>query len=108
MTEWTGTTGGNAIRSSSLKGKPGKTVSITENGNYDYLMGADLDMKNPAVLEELDRWGRWYLETVGMDGFRLDAVKHIDVSFFPALAGKAALGKRKGSFRQWESTGIQM
>lgn len=53
-----------------------------ENGNYDYLMGADLDMGNPAVVEELDRWGKWYLETTGVDGFRLDAVKHISFSFF--------------------------
>lgn len=53
-----------------------------ENGNYDYLMGADLDMEHPEVVEELDRWGAWYLETTGVDGFRLDAVKHISFSFF--------------------------
>lgn len=53
-----------------------------ENGNYDYLMGADLDMSSPKVIEELDRWGRWYLETTGVDGFRLDAVKHIRASYF--------------------------
>ena len=54
----------------------------TENGNYDYLMGADLDMGNPEVVAELDRWGSWYLETTGADGFRLDAVKHIRSDFF--------------------------
>ena len=53
-----------------------------ENGNYDYLMGADLDMGSPKVIEELDRWGKWYLETTGVDGFRLDAVKHIRASYF--------------------------
>ena len=53
-----------------------------ENGNYDYLMGADLDMSAPQVIEELDRWGKWYLETTGIDGFRLDAVKHIRFAFF--------------------------
>ena len=53
-----------------------------ENGNYDYLMGADLDMNAPKVIEELDRWGRWYLETTGVDGFRLDAVKHIRATYF--------------------------
>lgn len=53
-----------------------------ENGNYDYLMGADLDMNAPRVIEELDRWGRWYLETTGVDGFRLDAVKHIRATYF--------------------------
>lgn len=53
-----------------------------ENGNYDYLMGADLDMGNHEVIEELDRWGKWYVEMTGADGFRLDAVKHIRFSFF--------------------------
>ena len=53
-----------------------------ENGNYDYLMGADLDFSNPQVVDELNQWGRWYLETTGLDGFRLDALKHIDASFF--------------------------
>ncbi|MBO1702359.1 alpha-amylase [Eubacterium callanderi] len=53
-----------------------------ENGNYDYLMGADVDMTNREVVEELKRWGKWYLETANMDGFRLDAVKHIRFEFF--------------------------
>lgn len=53
-----------------------------EFGNYDYLMGADLDMSDPEVLEELDRWGKWYYDFTGVDGFRLDAVKHIDFKFF--------------------------
>lgn len=53
-----------------------------ETGNFDYLMGADIDFQAPYVTEELYRWGEWYLDTVGMDGFRLDAVKHITSRFF--------------------------
>ena len=53
-----------------------------ENGNYDYLMGADLDMGSPAVVAELDRWGKWYIDFTGVDGVRLDAVKHISFTFF--------------------------
>lgn len=53
-----------------------------EFGNYDYLMGVDLDMSDEEVLEELDRWGKWYFEFTGIDGFRLDAVKHIDFNFY--------------------------
>lgn len=53
-----------------------------ENGNFDYLMGADLDMSNPEVVRELDSWGRWYLDFTGVDGFRMDAVKHINSPFF--------------------------
>lgn len=59
-----------------------------EFGNYDYLMGVDLDMSDPEVLEELDRWGKWYYDFTGVDGFRLDAVKHIDFSFFKVWLGK--------------------
>lgn len=53
-----------------------------ENGNYDYLMGADVDFDNPEVLKELYRWGKWYLDTTGVDGLRLDAVKHINADFY--------------------------
>lgn len=53
-----------------------------EDGNYDYLMGCDLDMSNPMVRKELDDWGRWYLNLVKPQGVRLDAVKHIEFSFF--------------------------
>jgi alpha-amylase len=54
-----------------------------ENGNYDYLMGNDIEFRNPYVREELKRWGCWYVNTAGFDGFRLDALKHITPDFFP-------------------------
>lgn len=54
-----------------------------EFGNYDYLMGDDIEFRNPAVREELKRWGCWYAEATGIDGFRLDALKHITPTFFP-------------------------
>jgi len=52
-----------------------------EYGNFDYLMGADTEFRNPNVREELKYWGRWYVETTGVDGFRLDAVKHMNPMF---------------------------
>lgn len=39
-------------------------------------------MNSPEVRTEYARWGRWYLETTGIDGIRIDAVKHIQFSFF--------------------------
>lgn len=54
-----------------------------ENGNSDYLMGANIDFDNPQVVEHLKEWGEWYLDMTHVDGFRLDAVKHIDSDFFP-------------------------
>lgn len=53
-----------------------------EYGNYDYLMGADIDFTNPKVVEECTKWGKWYLELTKVDGLRLDAVKHIPADFY--------------------------
>ena len=53
-----------------------------EFGNYDYLMGSDVHLVDPAVSAEMDRWGRWYVETTGVDGLRLDALKHVGADFF--------------------------
>lgn len=54
----------------------------SEYGNFDYLMGADVDMYHPKVVEGLQHWGRWFVDTTNVDGFRLDAVKHIPASFY--------------------------
>lgn len=53
-----------------------------EFGNFDYLMGADIDFQNEEVRKELLNWGKWYIETTDVDGFRLDAVKHINADFY--------------------------
>ena len=45
-------------------------------------MGADLDFSNPRVVKECTDWGKWYLNFTKVDGFRLDAVKHIDANFY--------------------------
>ena len=53
-----------------------------EMGNYDYLMGVDIDLHDPEVYEQLVKWGTWYVETTGVDGLRLDAIKHMSRSFY--------------------------
>lgn len=53
-----------------------------ERGNYDYLMGCDVDFNNLDTVNDLNYWGKWFLEQTGVDGFRLDAVKHIRSSFY--------------------------
>ena len=65
-----------------LKGKEFDLNVDLEKGNFDYLMGCDLDMSNPEVCGELKYWGEWYLDTTGVDGFRFDAVKHVSADFF--------------------------
>lgn len=53
-----------------------------EMGNYDYLMGVDIDLGNEEVYQQLLKWGIWYLEASGVDGLRLDAVKHMSRTFY--------------------------
>ena len=57
-------------------------VDHADNGNYDYLMGSDVDVNDPRVAEELTRWGEWYIRETGVDGLRLDALKHISKKFY--------------------------
>lgn len=60
-----------------FEGKSFDDQVALEKGNFAYLMGCDLDFQNEEVRAELTRWGQWHLDTTGVDGFRLDAVKHI-------------------------------
>lgn len=52
-----------------------------EFGNFDYLMGTDVHLTDPKVMDHLIEWGSWYLETTGVDGLRMDALKHMGRDF---------------------------
>ena len=52
-----------------------------EFGVYDYLMFANIDYHHPDVREEVLNWGKWFIEETKCDGFRLDAIKHINYDF---------------------------
>ncbi|KGF72203.1 cytochrome C oxidase subunit II [Neosynechococcus sphagnicola sy1] len=65
-----------------FKGKEFDRNVNLEKGNFDYLMGCDLDMSHPEVVGELKYWGEWYINTTNVDGFRFDAVKHVSADFF--------------------------
>lgn len=56
-----------------------------EKNNFDYLMYADIDYNNEFVVEEVKRWASWIIDTLHLDGFRLDAIKHIDQNFIKLL-----------------------
>ena len=66
-----------------LDGKRFDDQVALDYGNYAYLMGCDLDFQDPWVQGEIVYWGKWFLDQTGVDGFRLDAVKHISAWFFP-------------------------
>ncbi len=63
-------------------GEGWENVVDEEKGNYDYLMFNDIEFRNPAVRDELKKWGKWLHDTIGFDGVRLDAVKHIAPEFY--------------------------
>lgn len=65
-----------------LEGRSFDQFVDLEKGSYDFLLGCDLDMDNEQSRGELMYWGRWVLDTTGVDGFRLDAIKHIPTWFF--------------------------
>jgi len=52
-----------------------------ENGNYDYLMFADIDFDHPEVVDEMIKWGVWVAKELNLNGMRLDAIKHINEGF---------------------------
>lgn len=56
-----------------------------EKGNFDYLMNADIDHNHPDVREELKRVTDFML-SLGYDGFRYDALKHISFEFIDDLS----------------------
>ncbi len=52
-----------------------------EYGNYDYLLGNNLDYSVLKMRQEAMDWGRWFTNTLKLDGYRIDAVKHLSASF---------------------------
>ncbi|WP_280138108.1 alpha-amylase [Alkalicoccus daliensis] len=60
---------------------------VDEFGNYDFLMFANIDYQHPEVKEEMIHWASWFAEETGVDGFRLDAIKHINHLFIADFIG---------------------
>lgn len=52
-----------------------------EKGNFDYLMFADIELENKDVKKELLAWANWFIEELSLDGFRMDALKHMEKNF---------------------------
>ena len=73
---------GNTHKLYRLKDKGFETEVSNERGNYDYLLGNDIDTRESFVIGELRYWGRWFVDQTNVNGFRIDAVKHVRSSFF--------------------------
>ncbi|OCL25421.1 hypothetical protein U472_13820 [Orenia metallireducens] len=75
----------------------GKTWGLVPDDPWmrepEYLMGADVDYynypngydgipkPNNNVVDEMKAWGEWITKEIGFDGFRIDAIKHVDSTF---------------------------
>ncbi|KAJ7931533.1 glycoside hydrolase family 13 protein [Mycena leptocephala] len=91
--DWDHKTRTNGIYRIASKGRKGWSQHVAnELGNYDYLLGVDIDHRNPDVQRDLVDWGYTpclrsdpflnpIFQTTGATGFRLDAIKHIDQRF---------------------------
>lgn len=80
-TDYDQATGKNGIFQIQGEGKSWSDGVSGENGNYDYLMFADIDFDNPDVVTEMIKWGVWVSKELGLNGMRLDAIKHINDNF---------------------------
>jgi alpha-amylase len=51
---------------------------------WDNLLGCELRLRDPAVSAHLIEWGKWLTSELKLDGYRLDAVKHMYTPFLRA------------------------
>ena len=91
-----GTAIGSTAESSALSGNNGIRKPTARMAIIDYLnQGADLDLSNPEVIAELDRWGQWYYDTVKMDWLPFGRGKAHGL-FSSILTGWASLRQNTG------------
>lgn len=60
---------------------------------FDQLLGAEIRYKKAEVRQETLRWSRWLTQTLGLDGYRLDAVKHIWTDFINQWLNEVPQGR---------------
>lgn len=74
-----------------------------EAGTIDFLMGCDVDTEHDEVRKEIYHWGEWFVKTTGIDGFRIDALKHIDFKFVTDLLNQMREKSGKNLFAVGEN-----
>lgn len=53
-----------------------------EYGKFEYRTACELDTDVSQVRGELMYWGRWFIDTTDVDGFRIDSAKFLSEHFF--------------------------
>ncbi len=60
---------------------PEKDAELYKRVRSRIILGNQLDHLHPEVQRELLLWTKWFINEVGLDGFRVDAVRHMDIPF---------------------------
>lgn len=47
----------------------------------DIILGADVDLQNAEVKTEMTNWSKWLTDALNLDGYRVDAIRHMDNTF---------------------------
>ncbi|MBI4576349.1 MAG: DUF1939 domain-containing protein, partial [Planctomycetes bacterium] len=72
------------------------------NGYTDFDMdmggGRDIAHEVPYVRDQFFRWMRWFDKQTGVDGYRLDATKHMDSNFIEGLLYQVQEGMGQSRF----------
>ncbi len=71
---------------------PAGTTAVSPFNTADPMQG-DAVAESAAGL--LARWSQWLVEEFGVDGFRLDAVKHVEPSFWDGVFDSALFQRRR-------------
>jgi len=59
-----------------------------QNLRSDIILGADLDFENPVVQNQMITFTKWLIDEVEVDGFRVDAIRHIHTPFVKRWANE--------------------
>jgi len=61
-----------------IKGKSWSDNVSQEYGNYDHLLGINMDLNSKFTQDLYKKWFKWMIQDIHVGGFRVDAVKHMD------------------------------
>lgn len=80
---------------------PAQDQNVYKFLRSDIILGLDLNLENTEVQNEMIRWSQWLVNQVGFDGFRVDAIRHMDIPFVKRWADSMKdymeqIGKRNG------------
>ena len=63
---------------------------IQSSRDFDkQLMFADCDHSHPEVRDDMHAWGEWIMKETGIEGFRFDAIKHMDAREICNFGGRS-------------------